>query len=62
MTEKEYQYWVEKAKKLGSSKRNYELKRTYLTRAKSLSNMHQNVLDSQIKWLTEQIDKQNRKK
>lgn len=61
-TEKEYQYWVEKAKKLGSSKRNYELKRTYLKRAKSISFRHQNVLDSQIKWLTEQIDKQHQKK
>lgn len=61
-TEQEYQYWVEKAKKLGTSKRNHELKRTYLKRARSLTVRHQDVLDSQIKWLTEQINKQNRNK
>ena len=59
LTEQEYQYWVNEARKLGSKKNNYALKRTYLKRAKSLAMKHQNILDSQIKWLDEQIDKKN---
>ena len=62
LTEQEYQYWVNEAKKCGSAKSKYELKRTYLTRAKSLAFRHQNLLDSQIKWLDEQLAKQNRKR
>lgn len=62
LTEQEYQYWVNEAKKCGSAKSKYELKRTYLTRAKSLAFRHQNLLDSQIKWLDEQLAKKNRKR
>ena len=62
LTEQEYQYWVNEAKKCGSAKSKYELKRTYLTRAKSLAFRHQNHLDSQIKWLDEQLAKKNRKR
>lgn len=62
LTEQEYQYWVNEAKKCGSAKSKYELKRTFLTRAKSLAFRHQNLLDSQIKWLDEQLAKKNRKR
>lgn len=62
ITEQEYQYWVKEAKKLGSAKSKYELKRTYLQRAKSLAFKHQNLLDSQIKWLDEQLAKRTRKR
>lgn len=62
IAEQEYQYWVNEAKKCGSAKSKYELKRTYLTRAKSLAFRHKNLLDSQIKWLDEQLAKKNRKR
>lgn len=62
LTEQEYQYWVNEARKCGSAKSKYELKRTYLKRAKSLAHKHQNLLDSQIKWLDEQLAKNKRRR
>lgn len=62
VTEQEYQYWVNEAKKLGADKRKFELKRTYLQRARALSFMHQHRLDAQIKWLDDQLAKKNRKR
>lgn len=61
ITELEYQYWIDEAKKLGSDKSKYELKRTYLRRARSLTFRHTDLLDAQIKWLDEQLAKRKRR-
>lgn len=57
LTEQEFEYWLNEAKKCGSAKSKYELKRRYLKRAKSLAFKHQRTLDSQIQWLDKQLGK-----
>lgn len=59
ITEQEYQYWVSEAKKCGSARSKYEQKRIYLERARSLAFKHQNMLDAQIKWLDDRLEKKN---
>lgn len=60
ITEEEFQYWLNEAKKCGSAKSNYQQKRTYLKRARSLASKHQNLLDAQIKWIDDQLNKKKR--
>lgn len=60
LAQEEYSYWINEAKKLGSNKKRFALKRTYLQRARALACRHQNMLDAQIKWLDTQLAKNNK--